>query len=169
MGPISDDAALGMSSIGQKDVAVTPLQNAMVAATIANGGLTMQPYLVEGLKGPDLANISTTAPSEVAAGSVIPGRDYTYGSDDWRRTGDSAEGSHRRRADCIQDRHGRTRYRSTQHPATRLVHRVRACQSPKVAVAVLIENGGDRLSATGGAVAAPIGRATIAAALREGS
>jgi peptidoglycan glycosyltransferase len=40
---------------------------------------------------------------------------------------------------------------------------------PKVAVSVLIEDGGDRLSATGGALAAPIGRATIAAALREGS
>ena len=32
-------------------------------------------------------------------------------------------------------------------------------QAPKVAVAVLVENGGDRLSATGGALAAPIGRA----------
>jgi peptidoglycan glycosyltransferase len=42
-------------------------------------------------------------------------------------------------------------------------------QSPKVAVAVVVENGGDRLSATGGAVAAPVGRAVIAAALREGS
>ena len=42
-------------------------------------------------------------------------------------------------------------------------------QAPKVAVAVLVENGGDRLSATGGAVAAPIGRAVIAAALQEGS
>ena len=42
-------------------------------------------------------------------------------------------------------------------------------QTPKVAVAVLVENGGDRLSATGGAVAAPIGRAVIAAALQGGS
>ena len=64
VGPISDAAALGMSSIGQKDVALTPLQNALVAATIANKGVTMQPYLVDGLKGPDLANISTTAPHE---------------------------------------------------------------------------------------------------------
>lgn len=41
VGPISDGAALGMSSIGQRDVAVTPLQNAMVAATIANDGVTI--------------------------------------------------------------------------------------------------------------------------------
>jgi peptidoglycan glycosyltransferase len=40
-------------------------------------------------------------------------------------------------------------------------------QNPKVAVAVLVEDGGDRLSATGGELAAPIGRAAIAAALQE--
>ncbi|EUA56677.1 penicillin binding transpeptidase domain protein [Mycobacterium xenopi 4042] len=40
-----------MSSIGQKDVALTPLQNAVVAATIANAGVTMQPYLVNSLQG----------------------------------------------------------------------------------------------------------------------
>jgi peptidoglycan glycosyltransferase len=35
-----------------------------------------------------------------------------------------------------------------------------------VAVAVLVENGGDRaLEATGGSIAAPIGRAVIGAAL----
>src|SRR5258708_22287736 len=64
VGPISDAAALGMSSIGQKDVALTPLENALVAATIANKGVTMRPYLVHSLKGPDPANISTTAPHE---------------------------------------------------------------------------------------------------------
>ena len=42
-------------------------------------------------------------------------------------------------------------------------------RNPRVAVAVLVENGGDRLSATGGALAAPIGRATMAAALQGAS
>ncbi len=64
VGPIADAAALGMSSMGQKDVAVTPLQNAEVAATIANSGVLMQPYLVDSLRGPDLSNIATTAPQE---------------------------------------------------------------------------------------------------------
>ena len=44
-------------------------------------------------------------------------------------------------------------------------------QTPKVAVAVLVEgtaDGADRLSATGGALAAPIGRAVIEAALQGG-
>ena len=40
---------------------------------------------------------------------------------------------------------------------------------PQIAVAVLVENGGDRsLEATGGSRAAPIGRAVIAAGLRSG-
>jgi penicillin-binding protein A len=62
VGIIPDAAALGMSAIGQKDVALTPLENAEVAATIANAGVTMQPYLIDNLKGPDLSNITTTAP-----------------------------------------------------------------------------------------------------------
>ncbi|HVQ85984.1 MAG TPA: D,D-transpeptidase PbpA, partial [Mycobacterium sp.] len=62
VGIIADAAALGMSSIGQKDVALTPLENAEIAATIGNAGVMMQPYLVGSLKGPDLSNISTTAP-----------------------------------------------------------------------------------------------------------
>ena len=65
VGPIDDRAALGMSAIGQKDVAMTPLQNALVAATIANGGVTMQPFLVSSLKSPDLATIATTAPRQL--------------------------------------------------------------------------------------------------------
>ena len=56
---------------------------------------------------------------------------YTYGSDDRRRAGDPAEGSHRRRADRIQDRHGRARHRSAEHPAARLVHRVRPGQGTR--------------------------------------
>ncbi len=41
--------------------------------------------------------------------------------------------------------------------------------NPQVAVAVLVENGGNLgLSATGGKVAAPIGRAVIVAALQAG-
>ena len=36
-----------LSSFGQGDVRVTPLQMAMVSAAIANGGTLMQPTVVE--------------------------------------------------------------------------------------------------------------------------
>ncbi len=43
---IEDGPALYVSGIGQSDVRLTPLQNAMIAATIANGGTRMRPQLV---------------------------------------------------------------------------------------------------------------------------
>lgn len=169
VGPVSDRAALGMSSIGQKDVALTPLQNALVAATIANKGVAMRPYLVDSLKGPDLSNIATTAPQEerraasqqvadtltdlmVAAEQVTQQKGAIAGVQIASKTGTAEHG---------------TDPRNTPPHAWYIAFA--PAQAPKVAVAVLVENGGDRLNATGGAVAAPIGRATIAAALREGS
>lgn len=41
-----DAAALGQSGIGERDVRATPLHMAMVAATVANDGVTVAPYLV---------------------------------------------------------------------------------------------------------------------------
>ena len=169
IGPIGDDAALGMSSIGQRDVALTPLQNAMIAATIANGGATMQPYLVDDLKGPDLGNISTTNPRElrravssqvattltdlmIDAEQVTQQTGAIAGVQIASKTGTAEHGSDPRNT-----------------PPHAWYIAFAPAKAPKVAIAVLVENGGDRLSATGGTLAAPIGRATIAAALREGS
>jgi penicillin-binding protein A len=168
VGPIPDAAALGMSSIGQKDVALTPLENAVVAATIANGGVTMQPYLVDSLQGPDLANISTTAPQEqrravspqvaakltelmVGAENVTQQKGAIPGVQIASKTGTAEHG---------------TDPRNTPPHAWYIAFA--PVQRPKVAVAVLVEDGADRLSATGGALAAPIGRAVIEAALQGG-
>ncbi|MGW0160312.1 D,D-transpeptidase PbpA [Mycobacterium sp. NPDC003323] len=169
VGPISDAAALGMSSIGQRDVAVTPLQNAMVAATIANDGVTMSPYLVDTLKGPDLSNIATTAPSELRR-AVSPQvaatlTDLMVGAEQVTQQKGAIAGVQIASKTGTAE-HG-TDPRNTPPHAWYIAFA--PAQAPKVAVAVLVENGGDRLSATGGAVAAPIGRATIAAALREAS
>ncbi|MCL2482550.1 MAG: penicillin-binding protein 2 [Propionibacteriaceae bacterium] len=50
-----DSAQLMMSSIGQYDVAATPLQMAMVVATLVNGGQQAEPYLVQEVRAPDLS------------------------------------------------------------------------------------------------------------------
>lgn len=169
IGPIEDGAALGMSSIGQKDVAVTPLQNAMVAATVANDGVTMAPYLVDALKGPDLSNIATTAPQELRR-AVSPQvaatlTDLMVGAEQVTQQKGAIAGVQIASKTGTAE-HG-TDPRNTPPHAWYIAFA--PAQAPKVAIAVLVENGGDRLSATGGAVAAPIGRATIAAALREAS
>jgi peptidoglycan glycosyltransferase len=44
---------LAYSAIGQEDVSVTALQNALVAAGIANGGTIMTPHLLDYVSGPD--------------------------------------------------------------------------------------------------------------------
>ena len=49
-------------AIGQHDVRMTPLQGAMIAATVANGGKQMRPYLVQQLLGPDRRPIYTASP-----------------------------------------------------------------------------------------------------------
>jgi peptidoglycan glycosyltransferase len=168
VGIIPDAAALGMSSIGQKDVALTPLENAEIAATIANGGVTMQPYLIDSLKGPDLSNISSTVPYQqrravspqvaakltelmVGAEKVAQQKGAIPGVQIASKTGTAEHG---------------TDPRNTPPHAWYIAFA--PAQAPRVAVAVLVENGGDRLSATGGALAAPIGRAVIEAALQGG-
>ncbi len=50
-----DPPVLAQSCIGQRDVRITPLQGALVAATVANGGSQMRPYLIEALQAPDLS------------------------------------------------------------------------------------------------------------------
>jgi peptidoglycan glycosyltransferase len=64
VGDIESAAALGQTSIGQRDVRMTPLQAALVAATVANGGRQMKPYLVDQVLAPDLAVIHETEPEE---------------------------------------------------------------------------------------------------------
>ena len=60
------------SGIGQRDVQETPLQNALVAATIANGGKEMQPQLVESLLAPDLSTIQGFSPQVMNDDVISP-------------------------------------------------------------------------------------------------
>lgn len=57
IGPVLDEASLGQTSIGQRDVQITPLQGAMLAATVANDGTLMRPYLVQQEQAPNLATL----------------------------------------------------------------------------------------------------------------
>ena len=59
-----DDAALAQSAIGQRDVQATALQMTMVTMGIANGGVVMEPEMVETVRRPDLTVVSEFAPRE---------------------------------------------------------------------------------------------------------
>ncbi|WP_378735330.1 peptidoglycan D,D-transpeptidase FtsI family protein [Nocardia brasiliensis] len=168
VGPISDNAALAQSSIGQRDVALTPLDNAVIAATVANGGVRMQPYLIDQLQGPDLSELSKTKPvslgqafnAQVASSLtnlMIASEGNTPGGKSSRyqiasKTGTAEHGSDPRNT-----------------PPHAWYIAFAPAQNPKIAIAVIVENGGDRaLGATGGKVAAPVARAVLDAGLRGG-
>ena len=59
----NDDAALGQSGIGERDVRATPLQMAMVAAAVANQGTVMVPNLVARIFDSDGNEVETIEPS----------------------------------------------------------------------------------------------------------
>ena len=169
VGDISDDAALGQTSIGQRDVAVTPLENAVIAATVANGGVRMQPNLISQLQAPDLTDLST--PSPVSMGQAISPAvaatltDLMIGPENFTG-GDGKIPGVQIASKTGTAEHG-VNPRETPPHAWYIAFA--PAQNPTVAVAVIVENGGDRgLAATGGSVAAPIGRAVIAAGFQGG-
>ena len=62
----SDPSFTAYDAIGQHDTTETPLQEAMIAATVANGGVEMKPYLVQQVTASDLSVVSQTQPQQLA-------------------------------------------------------------------------------------------------------
>jgi len=70
-----DRAQLALSSIGQYNTRATPLQMAMVAAAVANGGQVRQPYLVERTTrrgGETVSTVSTAGSSRPVRQAMHP-------------------------------------------------------------------------------------------------
>jgi penicillin-binding protein A len=73
---LTDPAQTALSAVGQFDDTVTPLQEAMMAAAVANGGIMMRPYLVADVQAPDLSVVQRAQPA--ALGQVISPQVATY-------------------------------------------------------------------------------------------
>lgn len=159
-----DPPSLAQTAIGQRDVAATPLQMAMVSAAIANDGVLMKPYLVDTVRAADLTVVSQTDPEELST-AVSP---------------QTAEGLTRMMVGVVESGTGRSaQVRGVQvagktgtaetvegEPPHAWFTAFAPADAPRVAVAVIVENGGSLGNeATGGQVAAPIARAVIEAVL----
>ena len=152
------------SAIGQFSVAATPLQMAMVSAAIANGGKLMTPYLVQTVRTANLDVVSQASPS-VLSTAVSPTtaaalRDMMVGVVD-NGTGTAAKIS----GVQVAGKTG-TAQTTDQTPPHAWFTAFAPAAAPKVAVAVIVEHGGNLGNeATGGKVAAPIAKAVIEAVL----
>jgi len=169
IGDITDTAALQQSSIGQRDVALTPLQNAMVVAAIANGGEVMAPHLIREIQSQELDPVETTEPDRIGR-AVDTGVASTL-TELMVNNENNYSGSGKITGVQIAAKTGTAEHGPDPESVAPHVWYVAfaPAEDPQVAIAVLVESGGDRsnLAATGGAVAAPIGRAVIRAALGD--
>jgi peptidoglycan glycosyltransferase len=172
IGKVPDEAALALTAIGQKDVQLTPLQGAMIAATVANHGRLEQPFLVKEERASDLSSIGRTdhgdetevMPADAAdkLGSMMVSvvqqgtgtRAQIPGYDVGGKTGTADHGPKNPDGSFKQPPHAWFIGYAAQGGV------------PKVAVAVIIENGGvSGNETTGGKAAAPVAREVMQAIL----
>jgi peptidoglycan glycosyltransferase len=152
------------AAIGQYDVRVTPLQMAMVAAGLANNGTVMRPYLVNEVQAPDLSTLGVASPaiySRAVSASVAQQLTAMMEAVVTDGTGRSAQIAGVR----VAGKTGTAQNAPGKAPHAWFIGFAPA-DNPRVAVAVLVENGGNAGSeATGGKVAAPIARDVMRAVL----
>lgn len=152
------DGDLAQTGIGQGSLLVTPLRMAILAAAFANKGTIMKPYLVSRITAPD--------------GTIIK----QFGSSEWATPANPALAAEvARMMTAVVSRGtgqaariagvavaGKTGTAENPHGAPHAWFIGFApAAAPKIAVAVIVENGGG-----GGEVAAPIARQVMAGALR---
>lgn len=158
---------VALSAIGQDQVAANPLQMALVASAIANGGVQMQPRLVGRVLDPSGGVMS--APVTAEWGRPISAQTASDLTDMMVSVVENGTGTAARIPGVtVAGKTGTAQHGTGEAPHAWFVGFAPA-EAPKIVVAVVVLDGGDLGSeATGGAVAAPIVRAVIEAALGRG-
>jgi peptidoglycan glycosyltransferase len=157
LGDIANDAELGVSSIGQQDVQLTPMQAAMIASAVANKGRLMKPYLVSQVQAPDLTVIDKTDPEEMSQ-AVSP--EVAGQLTDMMISVVNNGTGKRARIDGVQVA-GKTGTAENAGQDHSWFIGFAPADNPKIAVAVFVRNGGK----TGGDISAPVAKAVIQAYL----
>ena len=155
------DVDAGRMAFGQERLLVTPLQMAMVAGTIGNGGILMRPTVVDKIVTPNGKTRARTRPTKIRR-AVYPSTARDVGAMMVRAvqagTGTAAQISGLRIG-------GKTGTAETGIDGSNTTWFIAFAgeegQKPRLAVAVVLQNQ----SLTGGATAAPIARAVMQALL----
>jgi peptidoglycan glycosyltransferase len=154
------------SAIGQYEVRTTPLQMAMVAAGIANQGSVMKPYLVQSVRSADLEVIETATPEELSR--AVEPRTAEILTKMMVSVVENGSGG-RAKIDGVSVA-GKTG--TAQHDLEKPPHAwfisFAPANDPKIAVAVVVEDGGVKGSEVGGGrIAAPIAKAVMEAVVGQ--
>ncbi|WP_329053432.1 penicillin-binding protein 2 [Amycolatopsis sp. NBC_01488] len=171
VGPLDSQGALYQSGIGQRDVRLTPLQDCLLAATVANGGMAMKPQLVQSVLAPDLSTIEDYSPTELTGTPALSSSNAAILKDMMIASESFTAGGGKRADIQIASKTGTAEHGAdSKNTAPHAWYTAFApANDPQIAVAVIVEDGGDRgLAATGGKVASEIGRAAINAKLGGG-
>ncbi|MDP9440955.1 MAG: penicillin-binding protein 2 [Actinomycetota bacterium] len=157
-----NEAALAKSAIGQENVRSTPLQMALVAAAVTNGGTVMRPQVMREVKDSEGALVRTSEPQawKQAVSPEVAGqlRDLminvvTSGTGRAAQVPNAVVGGKTGTAQTVGDN------------AHAWFIGFGEGNGKKVAVSVIVESQPEVGEATGGRVAAPIAQAVMRAAL----
>ncbi|HUQ40855.1 MAG TPA: penicillin-binding protein 2 [Acidimicrobiales bacterium] len=157
-----DLPALAKSAIGQQDVTATPLQMALVAAAIGNGGVAMEPHVMAEVRDAEGGVIRRARPTpwrramSPAAAAAL--RDMMVGV---VNSGTATRAGLR----TVQVAAKTGTAQTVGDSAHAWLVAFAPAEAPRVAVAVVVESQPEVTEATGGRVAAPIAQAVIRAAL----
>jgi penicillin-binding protein A len=155
---------VAQSAIGQFDVRVTPLQMAMVSAAIAEGGRLMKPQLISRVLAPDLSVISR--PSPEALGEAVSAGTAEGLTRMMRQVVTSGTGTRAQIGGVDVAGKTGTAEQAPGQPPNAWFTGFAPVGNPRVAVAVVVEDGGSLGdAASGGRVAAPIARAVMEAVI----
>ena len=152
-----------LSGFGQGDVRATPLQMAMVSAGIANEGVVMNPRMIDRVIRPDLSVASEGTSTEFgrALDSTIAAQMVTM------MTANVQDGAaSNARIDGVQVAGKTGTAENDSRPYTLWFTGFAPAEDPRVAVAVVVENGGGQgQSGSGNEIAAPIAKKVMEAVL----
>ena len=161
-----DDAQTALSAFGQFDDRVTPLQMAMVSAAVANGGVMMKPTLVNFVQSATLSILQQANPTQIGtpiSPQVAAGvKQMMVGA---VATGVSSNGQIK--GVTVAGKTG-TAQNGGNLPYTLWFTGFAPAENPKVAVAVVVEDGGGMgQSGFGNLLAAPVARKVMQAVLNK--
>ncbi len=159
-GVFSDTPSLAQSAIGQNSVSATPLQMALVAASVANAGQVPVPHVMLAIEDSETSNQTSSFRNETWLRAMSP----ETASDLTSAMIEVVErGSAQRLAipNLVIGAKTGTAQLGTDPPASHawiVAFGGRANERARLAVAVLVEGTEETSEQTGGAVAAPIAR-----------